>query len=372
MKNNIFEFATGELSQDAFICWCANWFNDDSKPRLKEMSVELMRKFTGVEEIKSVMVCRQFSKDVYINEKKLALKIDVLLVVNDKIAVIVEDKTYTSEHDNQIQRYVDGIKYLASNAKEDQNFYGVDTIRTVFLKTGFMYDEDKCVKSDVVISGPDFLDILSKYSGYSEILDSYIASLENILQWYVDFGNYEGNNDSFWEWNVARYQIAQYKLMRDIFPETMWSDRESCQYKVDHGSSYGRPWTEMQICERYYPNSSDNYSVFWRIDTDDNGPYISLRLYEWFDKSNEEKKSRHRRLYETMSGMIRRAIDNSSEFVWEEVYPGYRVNYKESSLIHIKLKDKLLSWQNEKEKFKSCLNELTKVFVEESSNIETT
>ena len=22
MKNNIFEYATGELSQDAFICWC--------------------------------------------------------------------------------------------------------------------------------------------------------------------------------------------------------------------------------------------------------------------------------------------------------------------------------------------------------------
>lgn len=116
MRNNIFEFATGELSQDAFICWCANWFNDDSKPKLKEMSVELMRKFTGIEDIKSVMVCRQFSQDVYIDEKKLALKIDVLLVVNDKIAVIVEDKTYTSEHDNQIQRYVDGIKYLVANA----------------------------------------------------------------------------------------------------------------------------------------------------------------------------------------------------------------------------------------------------------------
>ena len=123
MRNNIFEFATGELSQDAFICWCANWFNDDSKPRLKDMSVELMRKFTGIEDIKSVMVCRQFSQDVYIDDKKLALKIDVLLVVNDKIAVIVEDKTYTSEHDNQIQRYVDGIKYLAANAKEGQNFY---------------------------------------------------------------------------------------------------------------------------------------------------------------------------------------------------------------------------------------------------------
>lgn len=27
MKNNLFSFATSELSQDAFICWCLNWIN---------------------------------------------------------------------------------------------------------------------------------------------------------------------------------------------------------------------------------------------------------------------------------------------------------------------------------------------------------
>lgn len=37
MKNNIFSFATGELSQDAFICWAINWFNDDRKPKLQEI-----------------------------------------------------------------------------------------------------------------------------------------------------------------------------------------------------------------------------------------------------------------------------------------------------------------------------------------------
>ena len=26
-KNNIFKFATKELSQDAFICWLINWIN---------------------------------------------------------------------------------------------------------------------------------------------------------------------------------------------------------------------------------------------------------------------------------------------------------------------------------------------------------
>lgn len=284
MKNNIFEYATGELSQDAFICWCANWFNDNSNQKLQEMSIELMKLFAGVDVIKSVSICRQFSRDVYIEAKKYALKIDVLIIVNDSIAVIVEDKTYTSEHDNQIQRYVDGLKYLVDNAKEGENFYGIKDIRTVFLKTGFMYDDDKCVKSDVLISGDDFLKILSKYAGNSEILDSYITHLENSLQWYVDFGNYEENTDSISNWNIVNYQIAQYRLMRDIFPESLWIDRSSWQYRVYHGTSFGRPWTQMQIDERCYVGSSDYFSVFWRIDTDKEEPYISLRLYEDFEK----------------------------------------------------------------------------------------
>lgn len=362
MKNNIFEYATGELSQDAFICWCANWFNDDSNPRLQEMSVELMKLFAGVNEIKSVSIYRQFSQDVYIETKRYALKIDVLIIVNDFVAVIVEDKTYTSEHDQQIQRYADGIRYLADNAKECENFFGIKNIRTVFLKTGFMYDEDKCVKSDVVVSGEDFLKILGKYAGNSEILDSYIANLENNLQWYVDFGNYEGSTDSFWEWNIANYQIAQYRLMRDIFPESLWTDRSSGQYRVDHGTSFGRPWTEMQIGEKNYAGSADYFSVFWRIDTDDNGPYISLRLYENFDKNNVVQKGRHRNLYEVMSKIMKSIIEEGKYYNWTDIYPGYRGNYKESSIIHIQLKDNLMHWTEEKAGVITKIRQITEEF----------
>ena len=72
MENNIFKYATKELSQDAFICWCANWFNDNSNQKLQEMSIELMKLFAGVDVIKSVSICRQFSRDVYIEAKKFS------------------------------------------------------------------------------------------------------------------------------------------------------------------------------------------------------------------------------------------------------------------------------------------------------------
>lgn len=41
--NNIFKFATTELSQDAFICWCINFFNYDCN--LKKLSIDLLKKF---------------------------------------------------------------------------------------------------------------------------------------------------------------------------------------------------------------------------------------------------------------------------------------------------------------------------------------
>lgn len=40
MKNNLFSFATSELSQDAFICWCLNWINypnEELYPMAKEI-----------------------------------------------------------------------------------------------------------------------------------------------------------------------------------------------------------------------------------------------------------------------------------------------------------------------------------------------
>ena len=46
IRNSLFSFATSELSQDAFICWCLNWFNDASKPVLQEMAKKIIFKLT--------------------------------------------------------------------------------------------------------------------------------------------------------------------------------------------------------------------------------------------------------------------------------------------------------------------------------------
>ena len=45
--NNIFSFATGELSQDAFICWCLNWINEPDNVtihRYRQLALDLLAK----------------------------------------------------------------------------------------------------------------------------------------------------------------------------------------------------------------------------------------------------------------------------------------------------------------------------------------
>ena len=45
--NNIFFFVTGELSQDAFICWCLNWINEPDTVgthRYRQLDLELLTK----------------------------------------------------------------------------------------------------------------------------------------------------------------------------------------------------------------------------------------------------------------------------------------------------------------------------------------
>ena len=41
--NNIFNFATSELSQDAFIAWALNWINEDKSLPLYEMAADLLK-----------------------------------------------------------------------------------------------------------------------------------------------------------------------------------------------------------------------------------------------------------------------------------------------------------------------------------------
>ena len=284
MKNNLFNFATKELSQDAFLCWCLNWYNNPES-LLYPMAEELLELLgeNGLPQGQELEILQQIKK------------IDILVILKEQNrAIIIEDKTTSSEHDKQISRYREMIKSRLS--KQEQEAMGINSsveIRTVYFKTGFHYDCDRDVVADIKVDGQTFLRILEKYTSQSEILDDYVSSLRERLDWYDKYGRYDVTNptDDFWNWNISLHHIAQHNFMRDVlrehFPESKW-ESENELYKIRNGTNIGgRPWTEMTFVVSTYPESTDKYYLFWRIDRNGNGPYISLRFYEKFQKSDE-------------------------------------------------------------------------------------
>jgi hypothetical protein len=120
---NLFDFATSELSQDAFICWLASWADPAFRSNNEALHVTATAFLDRLLEVgrvppppgyRSIEVRRQW-KDI-----------DVLLVVNGDTAISIEDKTDTKDHSGQLERY---RKAVAGEFPESRT-------AAVYLKTG--------------------------------------------------------------------------------------------------------------------------------------------------------------------------------------------------------------------------------------------
>ncbi len=319
------------------------------------MAVEIMSKFGITDDLDNITV------DI----RKQFFKIDILLIIKGKNKVIIiEDKTDTSEHSDQINRYRNTIYKLAANNEYD--FDNNVEITTVYFKTGFFDDFDELVKTDFVINGNTFFNIIKKYPSHSEILDSYIDYLRDAISSQAEHGKFYviENDDKFTEWNISKYQIAQQNMMRYIFPaEKYWQDKDRTCYIVDHGVNRGgsTPWTELTII-----NSVDKKSaVFWRIDTNNNGIYISLRFYNKYNKMDEEEKAAHIKLYNSFREFAEKIItENDFGWQWSDVKGRYTGNYSETSLITFNLNDSLKHWNTESKKVAKNIRTITELFNE--------
>lgn len=123
MKNNLFYYASSELSQDAFICYLMSFALEDARddPVLRECALSVLTAMVPELEGKAPRLTEVKHQENYI---------DVLLTAVCKgrtYKIIVEDKTYTSEHSNQLVRYLE----------ETRGMYPDCEPRGVYYKTGF-------------------------------------------------------------------------------------------------------------------------------------------------------------------------------------------------------------------------------------------
>lgn len=406
-RNSLFDFDSRERAQDSLIYWIANWTNaedtdckDPNIAGLKQLGKSFVGKLAGIDsqEVDDVVSKSQFNtKYGYI---------DILLVVNRRIVVIVEDKVGSTNND-QLRRYREGIEQLLMKDERPEPLDIVAnnaTIRTVYIKTGYFFDNDYRVldkackansEADLAINAKGLLSLLIPKGSVACNDDFYIGFIFKLCEWISEY-NERGNLTAG---NVEKYRITQYYLMRRIFnaqsdrrftkdrprisPEGL-DDREATDDErrvdfVDQGTAKHteRPFTTYRIFGRREKGAKYPDFVWWRIDSIPNRPFLSLKLY------NYKNDPRHKRLcmnlfnvldcvaHKYSGGQLQGFLISGLEhnrYKCNTRSGGIRgqvkFNYNECDLVHLYLTDLLNDWNDHESELVEFAHSISRLIIE--------
>lgn len=261
-KPNLFAYATSELSQDAFIAWLLSWASPQhasTDPYLHACAKRLIHAFfekhgRAVPDFSSVVVSRQDER------------IDLLCVVDGKFAVIIEDKTDTCEHSDQLTRHLKEIKGRG---------YEPENVLAIYLKTG-----DQSRYDDIFRKGfQPFLrhDLLA-------VLECGVQTSSDIFHCYLDWLRHrEAQVEAYWtqpltEWSWHAW-IGFYKALKEHLGEGDWG------YVPNQSGGFLGFWAYFRgIAHVQLANTSTNTGELrFRIGVKDAAQRRPLRR-EWFGK----------------------------------------------------------------------------------------
>jgi len=199
-KPNLFDYATSELSQDAFICWLLKWSN----PEYNELSKEL--NLCGIDILKCFFNKHNKAFPKVIDSVQIIKQdknIDILCIVNDVYPIIIEDKTVTVQHSNQLEKYLDEIKSRS---------YDLDNIIPIYFKTYDQSNYDLVRKEGYeIFNRKDLLLILNKYEIDNDIFNDFKERIKKIQD---SIDSYKILSINKWKWNswIGFYMELQQKL----------------------------------------------------------------------------------------------------------------------------------------------------------------
>lgn len=187
-RPNIFDIATSELTQDAFIVWLLKWADQKlagEDNQLHACAVSFVRSLLSLSsdyKITSIEAGRQWKN------------IDVWALVNNEYFIVIEDKKGSKEHSNQLLRYAESAKKHYENSdikialiyfkmEEQGEYYAVEEAgysaftRKMMLSVLEKYSEAESVNPN---------EIIMDFSRYLTGIDEQIHSYKNlpIKQWH--------------------------------------------------------------------------------------------------------------------------------------------------------------------------------------------
>lgn len=214
---NLFEFATKELSQDAFLRWfLESWEDQDIRPHV----IRFLEKATGLSDLKTRLTS--------VRTTAQAAHIDILCdfaLGDEKHLLVIEDKTMSRDHNDQLNRYTKEIE----GRKEWKHTQG--KVHLLYYKTSFLEGEERnsvtsakgCLGAKWVIW--DLSEITEFFSGIknetsSEILKQYAEHVMRVKKDLTEtstlpisewtFNNWKGYFDTRLHESIAKYLNERY------------------------------------------------------------------------------------------------------------------------------------------------------------------
>lgn len=281
---NIFSLATKELSQDAVIAWLMQWADqrhavsgDDVQSALnrcgKALLVALLEK--GGHKPSSI---NEVEADVQWN------RIDIWAIVNKEFFIIIEDKTYTSARETQLEDYLEKAQKYAQGAEAKNKYGRALTVVPIYLKIAEeMQQTLKKVKSKHYhhFSRQDLLVVLSEYRPEWKFIKHRSEPVQNLYSSIVpDFWNYLVQIDKEHDWkNIVLKDWTKHTWMA-FYAQLEEDGITDYWHKVDNRSG------GFQNALLSY-DGLDGYPLYLQIEQDSLA--FKVKSKRDFDRSEEEE-----------------------------------------------------------------------------------
>ena len=234
---NLFDYATKELSQDAVICWLIACSAHDGDVELRRLGRHFVESLLSNKRDDRRPVPDAITEVKILQQEK---HIDVLARINGGDVLLIEDKTDSDPHGNQLARYRREV--LAGETELGP--VPEEALFPIYFKTGNqpLGTEQTIEMMDSgykVFSRGDFLAVLNTYQGTNAIVLDFKRRLQLI----------EDETQSFRKWRrdgVERQWPAWQGLFREL-EERLWRE---------NAAAHWRGWG-------YVPNPAGGFLGFW-------------------------------------------------------------------------------------------------------------
>ena len=179
MAQNFFSFSLHERTQDAFVAWLCSCYNEPTTSYLHDVAKEFIEKLLGVKvNFERVIVETQ----VYNIDILLTLK-NVNNTGNDYY-VVIEDKTNSKIHNNQLVNYIGNL--IIEKGTREEHIY------VVYYKTGHVTRTPDCIKLNPITRQyyfdpkvkSEYDEVRSVKDTYSQLAGLEIRELEHIYKFF--------------------------------------------------------------------------------------------------------------------------------------------------------------------------------------------